>query len=56
MDPASMAAGLTSTLGDFTTSFGPVVLVIVGVAVGLYGIKLGWGLLTNYVRVRPAKS
>jgi hypothetical protein len=56
MDPATLAAGLTSTLGDFGTEFGPIVLVIVGFAVGLYGIKLGWGLLTNYVRVRASRS
>ena len=49
MDPASLAAGLIHELGGFSGGFGPVVLVIVGFAVGLYGINLCLGMLRNYV-------
>lgn len=55
MDPATLATGLDTLLDSFATAFGPIILLVVGFAVGIYGIKLGWGLLTNYVRVRAAR-
>lgn len=55
MDPATMATGLDTALDSFATAFGPIVILVIGFAVGLFGLKLGYSLLTNYVRVRRAK-
>lgn len=56
MDVATLAAGMDTALDTFGTSYGPIVLLIVGFAVGIYGVKFAWGFLTNYVRARRAKG
>jgi hypothetical protein len=54
MDATTIAVGLASALGDFTAAFGPIVLTIVGAALGLYGVRLVYGLVTNFIRARQA--
>jgi len=56
MTPALLAAGLASSLSDFATEYGPVVITIVGIAVGLYGLKVVWGLATSFIRARQRAS
>jgi len=56
MDATTLGTGLDTALDGFATAYGPIVLLIVGFAVGLYGVKLAWGLLTNYVRARAARA
>lgn len=52
MDPATIATGVTTALTAFTTAFGPIVLTIVGAALGLYGVRLVYGWVTNMIRAR----
>lgn len=52
MDSTTLATGVDTALDTFATDFGPIVLLVIGFAIGLYGVKLAWALLTNYVRVR----
>jgi len=49
-----LATGLTTELTAFGTEYGPVVLIVVGIALGLYGLKFGYAWFTNMVRVRNA--
>ena len=56
MTPELLAAGLSSALSDFATEYGPVVITIVGIAAGLYGLKVAWGLVTTFIRARQARA
>jgi len=47
-----LGPGVIDSLGDLASNFGPIILLIIGFAVGLYGVKLVWGILTNFVRSR----
>lgn len=46
---------VTALLADLVTLGTQLGLLIVGVlavAIGIYGAKVGWGLVTNFIRVR----
>jgi len=51
MDPTTLAAGLDTALDGFATAYGPLILLVMGFAIGLYGVKFIWGLVTTYIRV-----
>lgn len=55
MDSTTLATALDTALDTFATDFGPIVILIVGFAIGLYGVKLGYSWLTNLVRVRQSR-
>jgi len=52
MDSTTLATGFATTLASFASDFGPIILTVVGIAVGLYGVKVAYGWLTNLVRAR----
>jgi len=56
MDAATLAAGLASSLTDFTTEYGPIILTVVGIAVGLYGLVFAWSFVKRMIRAREARS
>jgi hypothetical protein len=56
MDSTTLAAGLTTILSDFATDYGTIVLSVLGIAVGLYGAKLIFAAVTNFIRVRRASK
>jgi len=47
---ATLAAGYSTAFGDFSTEYGPIVITIIGIVAGLFGLKLCFALLTRYVR------
>jgi len=51
-----LATGLATEITNFGTEYGPVVLSVVGIALGLYGLKFGYAWFTNIVRVRRAAN
>lgn len=56
MDATTLAAGVADKIDDFATQYGPVVLTVIGIALGLYGLKFAYGWFTTHVRVRAKAS
>jgi len=51
MDATTLAAGVADKIDDFATNYGPVVLTVIGIALGLYGLKFALGWFKTHVRV-----
>lgn len=56
MDAATLSAGFETALTAFTTNYGPVVLTIVGIGLGLWGLSFAIGYLKTHVRVRQSAA
>lgn len=54
--PTTLAAGFVTHLTAFASDFGPLILTVVGAALGLYGARLAYGFVTGLIRSRQASD
>jgi len=50
MDSSYLASGITDKADEFATQYGPVVLTVIGIALGLYGLRFALQYFKNTVK------